>query len=653
MSTAKEKSEELLKRIEAGIKDVISSDNFQNYLRFVSKFHHYSLNNSILLFLQNPNVTHVAGYAAWQKKFHRQVKKGEKGLTIFRPQKVQRVALDEDGNPVLDEDGNPVQKVYLTFYPATVFDVSQTTGDPLPELESTTLTADVSNYDDFMKILRSVSKYPIEFENITFGAEGYFDRSEHRIAIQENMPQLQTISVMLHEIVHSYLHDVDPATLPPKEFREVEAETTAFIIADHFGLDTSADSFSYLANWGQQDYKELHASFQKCIKQADELIVKIETEFAELQKDVQKQQTHQDQASVYLLDNDLYLLVQASDDSYDYTIFNHDLTVLDGGRLDNATLSISDARDEILLRHTLSPKTIDVIFLEQFEQLRSAAEMKRSNTFSIYQLTNEDKTLDYRFEPLDSIHRNGLAVDPANYELVYTAPLTEQDNLESIYTRFNIDRPAGFTGHSLSVSDIVVLHENGKNTAHYCDRVGFTEVPEFLALETPVYQHTAEYASEHGEMNQYRTSYKLNLDCKEAIEAAISKHYHNNHLDCSAAVKQVVTQFGAERVFYVLANTVQRKDWDGRISPDNKAWAKAQPVCDDSRNPYFVVDQVNPGLADLFLSRLRKEFPQVNKESKHLKESTVEDLVSSALKRAAVRNNNQQSAKTPERNERT
>ena len=174
------------------------------------------------------------------------------------------------------------------------------------------------------------------------------------------------------------------------------------------------------------------------------------------------------------------------------------------------------------------------------------------DSFSIYQLKGGDETLDYRFEPLDSIHRNGLSVDPANYELVYTAPLTENDSLESIYTRFNMDRPADFTGHSLSVSDIVVLHQNGKDTAHYCDRFGFSQVPEFLQERQP--ELTPDTLETGETVRTPRGSFYVTAMSREQMEAA-GYGFHHQSEDGKYLIMGNDT-----RAFAISAEPVPEKD---------------------------------------------------------------------------------------------
>ena len=494
------KVKEITERLEAGVKDLFESERYQNYLKAMSKFHDYSLNNTLLIVMQKPDASLVAGYTTWQREFERQVKKDEKGIKIFAPahrkiQKEQPMTDPDTGQPVIGADGKPVMEQREVTIPrykvVSVFDLSQTEGREIPDIAVDALTGGVEQYEDFFKALEQASPVPVAFEKIESGAHGYYHLEDKRIAIDEGMSELQTVKTLIHEIAHAKLHDID-LNAPREEqnrtdrrTREVEAESVAFTVCQHFGLDTSDYSFGYIAGWSSgKDIKELKASLETIRTTANELITEIDGHFAELQQ--QREAAQAEQEAVYLLDDAAYLYVQTSENGYDYTLYDRSLLEIDGGQLDNPDLSLPAARDEILALHELTPKSIDNIFVAQFEQMREAAQAEQDaareagNTFSIYQLKGGEETRDYRFEPLDRLQAAGLSVDRANYELVYTAPLSSLDTLEDIYRRFNIERPADFTGHSLSVSDIVVLRQGDKETAHYCDSFGFAEVPQFL-----------------------------------------------------------------------------------------------------------------------------------------------------------------------------
>lgn len=371
----------------------------------------------ILIAMQGGNL--VKGYSQWQKEFDRHVKKGEKGIKIFAPApyKVKKLVdkIDpETRKPMLDREGKVVKEEKEITVPAfkviTVFDISQTEGKEFPDLSVKPLLADVEQYEDFFAALEKASPVPIAFEQITNGANGYFSLTDKRIAIKEGVSELQAVKTAIHEIAHAKLHDVDLNAPPEQQNRvdrhtcEVEAESVAYTVCQHFGLDTSDYSFGYVAGWSSgKEMTELKASLETIQTTAKELITEIEGHFTELQQQRQ-------------------------------------------------------------------------------------AEQEQGDTFSIYQLKRGDETRDLRFEPYDRLQAAGLTIDRVNYELVYTAPLTKDMTLGDIWERFNIDHPADFKGHSLSVSDIVVLHQNDEDTAHYVDSIGFQQVPEFLQeQQTPVF----------------------------------------------------------------------------------------------------------------------------------------------------------------------
>ena len=404
-----DKVKEITDRLEQGVQAIFDSDRYKEFLTAMSKFHDYSLNNTILIAMQGGNL--VKGYRQWEKEFDRHVKSGEKGIKIFAPApyKVKKLVdkIDpETRTPILDREGKTVKEEKEITVPAfkvvTVFDISQTEGKEFPDLSVKPLLADVEQYEDFFAALEKVSPVPIAFEQITNGANGYFSLTDKRIAIKEGVSELQAVKTAIHEIAHAKLHDVD-LNAPPEQqnrvdrhTREVQAESVAYTVCQHFGLDTSDYSFGYVAGWSSgKEMTELKASLETIQATAKELINEIEGHFTELQ---QKRQ----------------------------------------------------------------------------------AEQEQGDTFSIYQLKRGDETRDLRFEPYDRLQAAEHAIDRANYELIYTAPLTPDISLEDIYTRFNIDHPADFKGHSLSVSDIVVLHRDGRDAAHYVDSIGYREVPEFF-----------------------------------------------------------------------------------------------------------------------------------------------------------------------------
>ena len=299
-----DRMKEITDRLETGIQELFESERYKAYLTTMSKFHSYSFNNTLLIAMQGGQL--VAGYNKWRDDFHRNVKKGEKAIKILAPapfkakKEVQK--LDAQGRPVMGKDGKPVTEVQEIQVPAfkivSVFDVSQTEGEPLPSIGVEELTGSVERYGEFFKALEQTSPVPIGFEDIPGGSHGYYHLTEKRIAIQEGMSELQTLKTAIHEIAHSKLHAIDPeapaieqADRPDSRTREVQAESVAYAVCQHYGLDTSDYSFGYVAGWSSgKDLKELKASLETIRATAHELITTIDGHLAQLQKERQAQQ---------------------------------------------------------------------------------------------------------------------------------------------------------------------------------------------------------------------------------------------------------------------------------------------------------------------------------------------------------------------------
>ena len=302
-----EKVKEITARLEQGVQAIFDSDRYKEFLTAMSKFHDYSLNNTILIAMQGGNL--VMGFRQWEKEFDRHVKKGEKGIKIFAPApyKVKKLVdkLDpETRKPMLDREGKAVKEEKEITVPAfkviTVFDISQTEGKEFPDLSVKPLLADVEQYEDFFVALEKASPVPIAFEQITNGANGYFSLTDKRIAIKEGVSELQAVKTAIHEIAHAKLHDVD-LNAPPEQqnrvdrhTREVEAESVAYTVCQHFGLDTSDYSFGYVAGWSSgKEMTELKASLETIQATAKELITEIEGHFTELQQQREAEQEQQ------------------------------------------------------------------------------------------------------------------------------------------------------------------------------------------------------------------------------------------------------------------------------------------------------------------------------------------------------------------------
>lgn len=281
-----DKTKHAFEMIEQGVKDVYTSDNFKRYLSCLSKFHKYSLNNTLLILAQNPNASLVAGYNSWANNFNRHVNKGEKGLMILAPitEKIKKLAdkLDENGNPVLNEDGESIKEEkefnITRFNTTTVFDIAQTTGDPIPSyIEELRGTSDAAVA--FIETIKEESEIPIEFksmeddENLKRGAKGYYSPIDDKIVINDEMGDIQKAKTLAHEYSHSLWHK---KTDKDKDQKEIEAEANAFVICNHFGIDTSDYSFGYIASYTNQDLEALKDILNQIQSSSHEIIEKLE-----------------------------------------------------------------------------------------------------------------------------------------------------------------------------------------------------------------------------------------------------------------------------------------------------------------------------------------------------------------------------------------
>ena len=517
-----EKLKEITDRLEQGITELFDSERYREYLRVMSKFHNYSFNNTLLIAMQKPDASLVAGFSAWKNNFGRNVIKGQKGIKIIAPSpyKVKQEMKKIDPHtqqPIIGKDGKPVTEEKEITIPAykvvSVFDVSQTEGKELPDIAVDELTGDVERYRDFFAALEKTSPVPIGFEQIPGSSHGYYHLEDKRIAIQEGMSELQTLKTAIHEIAHAKLHDID-LNAPENEqqprvdrrTREVEAESVAYTVCQHYGLDTSDYSFGYVAGWSSgRELSELKNSLETIRSAAAEIINSIDETLAELSKSQDKEQTAgqeqpdkeetaaqehpkqeapaQEKAAftpetIYRVRRNPY------SDSKENTYLLQAYVTQENGRAKMGAVLFTGTPQKCrelmgqLKSGELTEGQVKELYAKAQETAKTAEQDK--GTFSIYQLKHGDETRDLRFEPYDRLQATGNVVDKANYELVYSAELTPGTSLEDIYTRFNIDHPKDFKGHSLSVSDVVVLHQNGQDAAHYVDSFGYKNVPEFL-----------------------------------------------------------------------------------------------------------------------------------------------------------------------------
>ena len=577
-NTEKQRVQELTDKLEQGLQDLFNSDSYRNYLRTMSKFHNYSFNNTLLIAMQKPDATLVAGYKAWQKNFERHVNKGEKAIRILAPAPykikeerdkidpvTQELLLDKDGNPQKEE----VEITIPAFRAVSVFDVAQTDGKPIPELAAKELLSDVEGYQDMIRAVEAISPVPIELEEIAGDSKGYYDREAKRIAVQENMSESQTLKTMIHEVAHSKLHskevEQDEQMRKDRNTKEVEAESIAYTVCQHFGVDTSDYSFGYIAGWSSgRDTKELRASMDTIRRTASELITGIEEQLQELQRNREVSQ-EQTKDSILLIQNtdlsefsllDVYgmdrpelmqALSEMTDDdklsiqaylesrgAWTTEIGNQDSREYGEYHLDVRYNTDTDELIDMKERKAAHDKAMQEELAESDSNREAQLLYGNTDKYGIYQLKDNPELDKFRFEGTESLKRMGITKDnfdavlPENYKLVYMGELaelqgqTQSETLEAIYTKFNIDHPADYKAHSLSVSDIVVLHENGENTAHFVDSFGFTELPKFMLtlegkeneIETELAVHIAD-------------RYILMHECEEGYDYSIlDEQYH-------------------------------------------------------------------------------------------------------------------------------
>ena len=612
-----EKLKEITDRLEQGIAELFDSERYKEYLKVMSKFHNYSFRNTVLIAMQKPDASLVAGFSAWKNNFERNVMKGQKGIKIIAPspykikQEMQKIDPHTQ-KPIIGKDGKPVTEEKEVTIPAykvvSVFDVSQTEGKELPDIAVDELTGDVDRYKDFFAALEKTSPVPIAFENIEGGSHGYYHLEDKRIAINEGMSELQTLKTAIHEIAHAKLHDIDlnapKDEQPPvdRRTREVEAESVAYTVCQHYGLDTSDYSFGYVAGWSSgRELSELKSSLETIRSAAAEIINSIDENLAELQKAQDKEQTAgqeqptreekaapkeqpqpeapakadtagkekpeaaapgksgaQEKAgaapkeaftpeTIYKMRRNPY------GDSPENSHLLQAYVTQENGRAKMGDVLYTGTPEKCrelmgqLKSGGLTEGDVKQLYAKAQETAQTAGQDK--DTFSIYQIKGGDETRDFRFEPYDRLQAAGNVVDRANYELVYSAPLAPETSLEDIYTRFNIDHPKDFKGHSLSVSDVVVLHQDGQDAAHFVDSVGFREVPEFLQEQK---QLTPDDLETGETVKTPRGTFHVTAMSREQIEAAGYGFHHQ-----SDDGKYLIMGNGT-RAFAVAAEQAQR-----------------------------------------------------------------------------------------------
>lgn len=558
-----EQLKEITERLEQGVQELFTSERYREYLNTMAKFHNYSFNNTLLITMQRPDATLVAGYQAWQKKFNRHVLRGEKGIQIISPapirEKEEVEKIDPETNePILKANGQPeteiIEHVIPRFKVATVFDVSQTEGEPLPDLGGADLTGQVADFTVFMEAIRNISPVPIRFAEIEGTSHGYYHNTDKEIVIKSGMSESQTMKTAIHEVTHALLHDRDlmeeQGVEKDKMTKEVEAESVAYIVCQHLRLDSSEYSFPYIAGWSSdRDMKELRASMDLIRKTAEDFIENMMEQLHVLQKEHPLEKTFSEQETS-VLSFEEYQRVELFDVP----------ALFANGRVDLASLPEGIYRYElrgadydpgypltieknVTVNHAATILTVVPLNIPEQGYLRIGEELNMTggmqhipeyqsemsehdltverkktenaigraneslylsgtdNRYAIYQIAGNAKGREYAFMGMDFVTSHGMTVQGADYAYIYGGLLSENDTLDSLYQTFNINHPENYTGHSLSVSDVVVVQRNGEAKAYYVDSFGFKELPDFVQQRI-----------QEAEMNHKREDSMITLD---------------------------------------------------------------------------------------------------------------------------------------------
>ena len=459
------RTKELTDKLETGMKELYNSDKYKDYLKSMSNFYQYSTNNIMLIHQQMPNATRIASFKLWDEKFNRHVKKGESGLYIYAPMSVKEPEtklmekLDpETGAPILDENGKVIMEEMtaltngIKFKLVPVFDISQTHGDPLPELVEN-ISGDVAQYTAFIDTLKAVSPLPIEFEPMQENQDGYCDFG-NKIGIRDHMSETQTVCAVVHEMTHARLHDrqniVENAESKTKKAKEIEAESIAYVVCQHYGIETSPNSFGYLAEYGSRDMSELKASLDIIRKESNNLITTIDERFN----------------------------IICKERGIDFTI-----------KETEPKESQNDAHDIIMPDPSIG-----------FSEM------------SLYGYTDESML------PLTA----NYAIDLFNQD--FTIYLLFNDNTESmVYDSSEINNHDGIFGIErddwLNSKQYAELSAENNETVKESKTDDSVILPlEIIPKEVPIYKNSGEYAAQNGEIDVFRASYKVNIECGQAID---------------------------------------------------------------------------------------------------------------------------------------
>ena len=484
----------IMQSLESGVEELFTSNRYQEFLKTMAKFHNYSFNNTMLIAMQRPDATLVTSYKNWQS-MGRQVMKGEKGITIIAPAPYKKMkekeVLDENQRPIMGTDGKPkTEKVEVTvphFKAVTVFDIAQTSGEPIQTLAPELLTAAVQDFDSFMQAIQKISPVPIRFDEIDGNANGYYHNADKEIVIKKGLSESQTLKTAIHETAHAKLHDREiMESLGVEKDRltkEVEAESVAYCVCSSFGLDTSDYSFPYIAGWSSsREMKEMKASMDVIRKTAGEMIDQLTEELEIILEEKQKTELHEKYG--ILVD-----ALEAAGYRYDYRESEpgHIVLAPDGtheiaGYLQFESWGdIKDWLEDTIAEGTDISERVDrALYPFKFDYTLEE-EMFRGNgdRYAIYHVDEGTPGKQHLFMNMAMVKEDGITIDAANYKCVYSGRLHENEKLDDLYAMFNDNPPADYKAHSMSVSDVIITNRGGDMQAYYVDRFGFAELPDF------------------------------------------------------------------------------------------------------------------------------------------------------------------------------
>lgn len=484
----------IMQSLESGVEELFTSNRYQEFLKTMAKFHNYSFNNTMLIAMQRPDATLVTSYKNWQS-MGRQVMKGEKGITIIAPAPYKKMkekeVLDENQRPIMGTDGKPkTEQVEVTvphFKAVTVFDIAQTSGEPIQTLAPELLTAAVQDFDSFMQAIQKISPVPIRFDEIDGNANGYYHNADKEIVIKKGLSESQTLKTAIHETVHAKLHDKEiMESLGVEKDRltkEVEAESVAYCVCSSFGLDTSDYSFPYIAGWSSsREMKEMKASMDVIRKTAGEMIDQLTEELEIILEEKQKTELHEKYG--ILVD-----ALEAAGYRYDYRESEpgHIVLAPDGtheiaGYLQFESWGdIKDWLEDTIAEGTDVSERVDRAMYPFKYDYTLEEEMFRGNgdRYAIYHVDEDTPGKQHLFMNMAMVKEDGITIDAANYKCVYSGRLHENEKLDDLYAVFNDNPPADYKAHSMSVSDVIITNRGGDMQAYYVDRFGFAELPDF------------------------------------------------------------------------------------------------------------------------------------------------------------------------------